>query len=244
MKANQFLIHIFLIGALLLTGCGSDLRVGALQTESQSVEMGDVDAVRVEIYIGFGDLDVIGGAKKLLEADFNYNVARLKPEVVYRGGMLVVRQPEARGLPNFRDTMDFYNKWSLHLNDDVHMDLVVNMGAGVSNLQLAGLSLNRLNVNLGAGVSTIDLSGNWMHDLDVTIDTGVADITVRLPREIGTRVNVKSGPHTIEATGLKQDGNVYTNTNYGDSDVTLQVEIESGIGQIILEVEGITTASE
>ena len=44
--------------------------------------------------MGAGDLEVTGGAEKLLEADFAYNVARLKPEVQYTNGTLVVRQPE------------------------------------------------------------------------------------------------------------------------------------------------------
>jgi hypothetical protein len=117
------------------------------------------------------------------------------------------------------------------------MDLSVDMGAGSSNLQLAGLPLTRLDVILGAGISTIDLSGDWARDLDVTIDAGAADITVRLPREVGARVEVESGPHTIETTGLTQDGEVYTNAAYGVSEVTLQVDVEAGIGQINLQVE-------
>ena len=111
------------------------------------------------------------------------------------------------------------------------------MGGGTSDLQLAGLSLTRLNVNLGAGISTVDLSGDWVHDLDVSIDTGAADITVRLPREVGARVEVEAGPHTIETTGLTQDGEVYTNAAYGVSEATLQVDMEAGIGQINLQVE-------
>ena len=63
------------------------------------------------------------------------------------------------------------------------------------------------------------------------------NITVRLPRDVGARVEVDAGPNTIEATGLTQDGNVYTNAAYGVSEVTLQVDLEAGIGQINLEVE-------
>jgi D-alanyl-D-alanine carboxypeptidase len=122
------------------------------------------------------------------------------------------------------------------------MDLSVDMGAGSSDLQLASLPLTRLDVSLGAGESTIDLSGDWVRDLDVTIDAGAADITVRLPSEVGARVVVEAGPHTIEATGLTKDGNVYTNATYGLSEVTLRVNLEAGIGQINLEVDEHTQA--
>jgi hypothetical protein len=118
------------------------------------------------------------------------------------------------------------------------MDLSVDMGAGTGDLQLAGLSLTRLDVSLGAGKYTIDLSGDWARDVNVTIDAGAADTTVRLPRGVGARVKVESGPHIIEATGLTQDGDIYTNAAYGVSDVTLQVNLQAGVGQITLEVEG------
>ena len=71
---------------------------------------------------------------------------------------------------------------------------------------------------------------------DVTIDAGAADITVRLPSEVGARLVVEAGPHTIEATGLTRDGNVYTNAAYGVSKVTWQIDMQPGIGLIKLEV--------
>jgi hypothetical protein len=226
-----------LSAALLLAGCSSAVRVGALQSESQSIELGDAQSARVEIDFGAGDLNVTGGAEKLLEADFTYNVARLKPEVEYTNGTLVLRQPEVEGLPVLRDIADFRNEWSLRLSDEAPMDLLVNMGAGTSELHLGGLSLTRLNVSLGAGESEIDLSGDWARDLDVTINGGAGDIRVRLPRDVGARVEVETGVGTVEAAGLTQAGNVYTNAAYGVSEVTLDVNIEAGIGRINLEGE-------
>lgn len=242
MKTNHLLIALVLFFTLLLVGCAPKARVGALQTESQSVELGDADLVRVEITFGAGNLKLTGGAEKLLEADFTYNVARLKPEVEYTNDTLVIRHPEVRGLPALQGITDYRNEWNLRLNDGLPTDLSVDMGAGSSNLQLAGLPLTRLDVILGAGISTIDLSGDWARDLDVTIDAGAADLTVRLPSEVGARVTVDAGPTTIEATGLRRDGNIFTNDAYGASEVTLQVDMEAGIGQINLEVDEHTQA--
>jgi hypothetical protein len=237
MNTRPLLLALILFAALSLASCNSDLRVGALQTESQSVELGDAESVHVEINFGAGDLDLTGGAEKLLEAGFVYNVARLKPEVKYTSGTLVVRQPETNGLPDLRDIADFRNEWDLRLNDETPIDLRVIVGGGSANLQLAGLSLARLDVSLGAGQSTLDLNGDWVRDLDVTIDTGAADLTVRLPSDVGVRVEVDRGPTAIDASGLTQDGNVYTNAAYGVSEVTLHIHVEAGIGVVNLEVE-------
>ena len=81
-------------------------------------------------------------------------------------------------------------------------------------------------------------------DLDVNINTGAANITVRLPRDVGVRVEVEAGVGRIEASGLRHDWNVYTNEAYGTSEVTLQINIVAGIGQINLEVEEADTAQE
>jgi hypothetical protein len=237
MKPNYRLTNLILFAALLVASCSSRARVGALQTESQSVELGDAESVRVEINMGAGNLDVTGGADKLLEADFTYNVAKLQPEVKYTDGTLIVWQPGSKGLPALPGITDYRNEWGLRLSDQVPMDLSVVLGAGTSNLKLAGLSLTGLDISLGAGEYMIDLSGDWIRDLDVTIDTGAGNIRLRLPRGVGVRVQVEAGPHTIETTDLTQDGDAYTNGAYGVSDVTMQIDMETGIGQITLEVE-------
>jgi len=237
MRTNQFLIAFVFFAALLLAGCSSEARVGALVSETQSVELRDARPVRVEINLGAGNLDLSGGAEKLLEANFNYNVAKLKPEVEYTNGTLVVRQPDVRGLPTLQGISDYRNEWGLRLNDEVPMGLSVDVGAGTSVLQLAGLSLTRLDITLGAGIYTVDLSGDWARDLDVTINAGAAEVSVQLPKNIGTRVKVEEGPHLIEAPSLAQDEDGYTNAAYGASDVTMQVDIKAGIGRINLDVE-------
>jgi hypothetical protein len=237
MKTNQLLISLVIYAALLLAGCTPGARVGELRTESQSVELANAESVRVEIKFGAGDLNVTNGAGKLLEADFTYNVAELKPEVKYIHGRLILSQPDSKGLSDLRGISGFRNEWGLRLNDQVPMDLNVEMGAGNSDLQLAGLALTGLDITLGAGGSTIDLSGDWAHDLNVTIHAGAGEITVRLPQDVGARVKVDAGVGTIEAPDLINDGNVYTNNAYAESDVTMQVDIDAGVGQINLEVE-------
>jgi len=228
---------LVLVSVTLLTGCAPRLRVGALRSESKSVELGDADSAHVEVSFGAGNLDVTGGAEKLLDADFTYNVAKLKPEVKYTDGTLVVRQPESDGMPALQGITGFQNAWDLRLNDEVPMDLRVDMGAGTSNLKLAGLSLTGLDISLGASSSTINLNGDWKHDLDATIDAGAATVTVRLPKDIGVRVEVDAGPVIVETQGLTKDGGVYTNAAYGTSEVTLRVHLQAGIGHVSLEVE-------
>jgi hypothetical protein len=235
---NRLLTVLALLTVLVLAGCKPkpELRVGELQTESKSLESGDARSVSVKIKMGAGDLKVNGGAEKLLGADFMYNVAELKPEVKFTGGTLVIWEPGNEGRIDWRGIKDFRNEWSLRFNNELPMDLSVEIGAGFGDLQLADLSLTGLDVTLGAGQSTVDLSGDWARDLDVAINTGAANVTVRLPKDIGVRVEVDRGPTMINAPDLKQEGNVYTNAAYGVSEATLHIDMRAGIGEINLEV--------
>jgi len=235
MKTSHRLLTVLLL-MVLLAGCSSGARVGKLQTESQSVELGDAKAVNVMINMGAGDLELTGGADNLLETQFTYNVANLKPEVRYKDGMLTLKQPSTSGFPVLQGITGFRNEWNLRFSNQAPMDLSVALGAGTSDLKLAGLSLTGLDVNLGAGECTIDLGGDWARSLDVTIQTGAANTTLRLPNDVGVLVKVERGPSLISTSGLNHHENVYTNAAYGVAGVTMKVEIDAGIGMINLEL--------
>ena len=80
--------------------------------------------------------------------------------------------------------------------------------------------------------------GDWPRDQDITIDAGAASLNLWLPKSVGVSLKVESGPHTIEATGVTKDGEFYTNAAYGVSDVTLQIDLQAGIGAInLLEID-------
>ena len=57
MKTKYLLINIVFIATMVLTSCSSTARVGALRSESQSVDLGDASSVRTEIDFGAGDLE-------------------------------------------------------------------------------------------------------------------------------------------------------------------------------------------
>jgi len=244
---------------LAASGCGGGVRVGELRTESENVELGGAASVRVEIEIAAGELDVSGGATELLEASFAYNVAELKPEVDFSGGTLSVRTPDVkvRGA-SLWDLDEYRYEWDLRLNEDVPMDLRVELGAGRADLKLGGLDLTsldvqrgagevmvdlsgpasptKLSISGGAGSVTVDLSGAWQNDLQATIEGGLGNRTLILPNDVGVRVKVEVGVGGVDATGLTKEGEYYTNDAYGHSDVTLNIQVDGGVGDTELRV--------
>ena len=223
---------------LLFMGCINRVAVGSTQTESQSVELGDVDSVQTEIKMGIGELNIRGGATNLMDAEFTYNIEEWRPEVDYqqRGsiGELQVSQPdgEINGIPDD----DVKYRWDIALQNDVPMDMSVDLGVGESDLALDGLALQNLTVNSGVGEATIDLTGTWEESFDVKINGGVGELTVYLPENVGLRVEANTGIGSLVVNGLQRDGDVYTNAAYGESGVTIMLDIDGGIGEITVQV--------
>ena len=111
-------------------------------------------------------------------------------------------------------------------------------GAGETHVDVGGNpTLTKLNIYTGAGEVELDLVGHWDHDLDASIKGGVGEITVKLPSNVGVRVDASKGIGSIKADGFMKDGGDYVNDAYGKSGVTLSIDINAGIGEIRLEME-------
>ncbi|HMD99837.1 MAG TPA: toast rack family protein [Terriglobia bacterium] len=230
--------------ALVVVACGfactinDNVTTGDLRTETQSVDLGGAKSVRVEIKMGAGKLKVGSGVKAangLLDAEFTYNVRRWKPEVHYARngdqGQLTIEQPGDGGSHG-----NTRYDWDLRLANKVPTEMSVNIGAGKADLILGGLALTNLDVNLGAGETNVDLTGDWKNDFSGHIKGGVGKATIRLPRDVGVRVEARGGLGSIDAHDFRRDGDYYVNDAYGKSPVTLHVDVEGGVGQIVLEL--------
>ena len=114
--------------------------------------------------------------------------------------------------------------------------LNVEVGAGDAELWLGDSPLRNLDIEVGAGKLMLDMVANWERDLDAEITGGVGQLTIYLPSDVGVIVDVELGIAAIDTRGLQKAGNTYTNDAYSKSEVTLRIEIEGGIGDILLEV--------
>src|SRR5919112_5268613 len=182
-----------LAGACSTQGGGSQ-QVGKMQEESKSVDPKNADSARAQLKMGAGELNLTGGADRLMEADFSYNVSEGKPKVSYgvsgKKGELVVEQGSASGGGLSGGAR---NEWDISLNDEVPTELVVRLGAGESDLDLDSLTVTGLDLQMGAGKTTVDLTGDYAESFDASIEGGVGEATVLLPSEVGVKAKAQGG---------------------------------------------------
>ena len=210
----------------------------ARMTDTSTVALEGATRVEVGLKMGAGELDLRAvDQEPLPEASFEFNRERNRPEVDYRRfgdkGRLEIRHARRRGV-HFGSTR---NRWDLRLSRAVPVELAVDLGAGRSDLDLRGLKLELVDIDMGVGEMTLDLQGGHERSFDVKIDGGVGSATVRLPAEVGVRVKVDGGLGSVNARGLTKQGGAYVNDAYGHSAVTIEVDIDAGIGSLDLRCE-------
>jgi len=230
-KINGYVL-CFLITALIV-GASGCVRNTKTQTEAKNIELDDAKRVSINVKMGAGELDILGGSDKLMEGKFIYDVPAWKPPTIEyskkgEDGRLNLEQSFSR---NFLGVSSGSSKWNLKLNKSISTDISLFLGAGSGNILLKGMNLENVQVTMGAGKLNMDLSGNWKKNIIVDVNGGVGNANIILPKNIAVVVNVTKGIGKISAEGFSLSGDAYVNDAYGKSDITMRVKINNGVGE-------------
>jgi hypothetical protein len=194
------------------------------------------ESVAVDLRMGAGEMSVESGSDMLVEADFRYNVPDWEPYIDYaisgERGNLFIEQPDAQNLG-----LDQYRyAWDLRFNSNVLLDMDVKLGAGKSRLDLSQLAVTDLQVEIGAGEVEIDLTGDRKNDLVGSIQGGVGQLTILLPADIGVFVAARGCIGSLDTGSLRQTEAGYVNQAFGETSTEITLDIEGGVGEIVLKV--------
>lgn len=221
-----------------MAGCVIDFdqRTGPDQHETQSIDLDKAEMVRVEIKLGAGELNVDGGASKLMDGDFTYNIPSWKPSVKYTSsgfrGTLLIEQP---GHSHGGSHVNY--KWNVRLNDKVPLDISAEFGAGEARMNLGSLDLRSVRVEMGVGEVRLDLRGKPTRDYSVDVQGGVGHATIYLPHDVGVIAKAAGGIGNISVRGLEKRGGQYINPAHENAPVTIHLNVEGGVGEINLIAE-------
>ncbi len=148
--------------------------------------------------------------------------------------------------------------WELGLNPGVPLDLKLNIGAGSSDLNLAGLTLNSLlvdggagsivlvladgdyntRVDVGAGSTRITLAENGRQQVE--IDGGAGSLTLLLPPGREARIEVDKGAGSLnldrtrftQVQGRSDKEGIWETAGYQRADDPLDIKIDIGAGSV------------
>ena len=221
----------------VLTGCVVNVRdAGPTEYDKKDIERDKSERVQVELHMGVGELRVEGGAKKLMEGDFSYNLASWKPNIRYTTtgvhGYLSIDQPNTNQIGN-----NVHSKWDMKLADDVPLDMLVKFGVGEARL------------NLGSA-RPAECRGQHRRGRDPHGPAWRAEAQLRRPHP--RRSGRSDRPPAVERGDLRrrarrdrrsgraraaQRGRPWVNDNYDKAKVKINVDVRGGVGEIHLIAE-------
>ena len=110
----------------------------------------------------------------------------------------------------------------------------IRMKNGVGSIEAVGLgnlNFKELEFEGGVGGADLDFTGEWKQDANIRITVGVGGVNVRMPRQIGVRVEAEK--HFLSGVHLEdfiQRDSAYYSENYDKAAVRVTVHVETGIG--------------
>ena len=234
MRAFTSSVSAGTIAALLAGACDGVPR--ETRTLTRSVELDKAESVNVDLKMKAGELNVAGGATRLMDASFRFNVPSWEPVVDYKSdsgrASLQVQQPES--------SLSFGNNentWDLRFNDNTPIALTASLGAGEATMTLGTLSLRSLQIDHGAGELTLDLRGTPKRSYDVRVNGGVGTAQIRVPRSVGVVATAAGGLGSIDVRGLERRGESWYNPAHENDPVTIRLDVKGGVGEIHISAE-------
>ena len=114
--------------------------------------------------------------------------------------------------------------------------LDVQLGAaGFVITNLGNANVEYISVEGGVGSVDLDFGGSITQDVTVDANVALGKFSLRLPSDVGVRVEVKKLLASFDHPGLYRNGNAYYSANWDDARVRIRVRAETVFGAIEID---------
>ena len=115
-------------------------------------------------------------------------------------------------------------------------DLEIDVGAAdFSATNLGNANADQIRVRGGIGVVDLDFGGTWTHDMTVTTRVAIGKLRLRIPRDVGVRLEVQRIAAGFEHEGFVKRDDAWYSDNYDSAPFKLRLRAETYFGQIEVE---------
>ena len=127
--------------------------------------------------------------------------------------------------------------WELGLAPEVPLELEIDLGVGLADIDLTGLTVDDLKVNLGVGRTVVTLPDEGR--FYARIEGAIGETVVVIPAGLAARIRVDTGLAVSDLPdGYQQRGDVYTSPGYDSADDRVDLEVSQAIGKVTIRQSG------
>jgi hypothetical protein len=204
------------------------------EEERRIVPVQDSSRAKIELDYGAGEVSVKHGAEPgtILSGKFEGGV---ETHVNRQSNTASIRLSNPAGFfwgpwnwgPSFR------RRWSVHLSDQLPLELTVETGASDCRLDLTELRVERLHLDTGASSTRLQLPRRAGHT-KVTGSSGAASVSIRVPEGVAARIRASGGIASIsvDRNRFPRQGSIYVSPDYETAENTVDIEFDMGVGSL------------
>jgi hypothetical protein len=234
------LILAILAGALWLSGVG----VGTGQVvsgEEVSQALGGASRAKVVIKPGAGRLHIEALSESASLVDGVIRLGRgerVRRDFAVEGqtATFTLRSEGATFGPSIGGWGD-ERVWDLGLNPDVPLQLEIGLGAGQSDVDLTGLTVDDLEMGMGVGQTRVTLPDEGR--FQAKIDSAIGETVVVIPTGLAARIRFSTALASRHLpAGYQRQDDTYTSPGYGSADDRVDLEVGLAIGSVTIRHSG------
>jgi hypothetical protein len=114
----------------------------------------------------------------------------------------------------------------------------LSVTGNINETSLLGLGNSRcekVSLHGTIGETVLDFGGTWASGMTVDASATIGTLTLRLPRQVGVRLNAKTFLAGFEPSGLVREGNAYVSRDYADAAQRLDINLTATFGAVRIE---------
>ncbi|HJR64177.1 MAG TPA: hypothetical protein VJ803_10800 [Gemmatimonadaceae bacterium] len=101
--------------------------------------------------------------------------------------------------------------------------------------QLGNANAERIDLRVIAGQLEVDVEGDWTGTMDLRVDVSLGQATLRVPSDVGVRLEWNSLLGDLTAPGFTAREGVHMSPNWDTATRKLTIEADARLGQLTLE---------
>lgn len=173
-----------------------------------------------------GDLDITLGAVGTLAIDVQASAAETQLDLT---GLPITTLAVSSGASDTRVRFDRPNPVRMK-------SLTLSTGAASILVdRLGNANADEIIVRSGVGEIELDMAGTWSHDSELRAEVTVGSLTIRVPSEVGVRVEVSRILTSFSHEGLSGEGNAYVSENWDSATHKLRIYAQTVVGFLSIE---------
>ena len=114
----------------------------------------------------------------------------------------------------------------------------LDLKAGAASFKAIGLAnanSQSIRVNGGVGSMDLDFGGTWTQDIDLDADFAIGSLELRVPRDVGLRVQMDRFLVSFDKSGMTKRGGAWYSENWDSAKHRLNVKIDAAFGSVDIE---------